>query len=60
MSRPTGTLVRNTTLARINHWITAGCFVLLLISGLSMFHPMLFFLSQIRSEERRVGKECSS
>jgi formate dehydrogenase subunit gamma len=47
MSQPAGTLVRNTTLARINHWITAGCFVLLLISGLSMFHPMLFFLSQI-------------
>jgi formate dehydrogenase subunit gamma len=38
-------LVRNTTAARINHWITAGCFVLLLLSGLSMFHPMLFFLS---------------
>ena len=31
--------------ARINHWITAACFVLLMLSGLSMFHPMLFFLS---------------
>jgi formate dehydrogenase subunit gamma len=47
MTRPPGTLVRNTTAARINHWLTAGCFVLLLLSGLSMFHPMLFFLSEL-------------
>jgi len=47
MTRPPGTLVRNTTFARINHWITAGCFVLLVLSGLSMFHPMLYFLSQL-------------
>jgi formate dehydrogenase subunit gamma len=40
-------LIRNTTAARINHWITAGCFVLLLLSGLSMFHPLLFFLSSL-------------
>jgi formate dehydrogenase subunit gamma len=45
MSYPKGTLVRHGTVARINHWITGGCFVLLLLSGLSMFHPMLFFLS---------------
>ena len=45
MTHPRGTLTRNTTAARINHWITAGCFVLLMLSGLSMFHPMLFFLS---------------
>src|SRR5579859_3091283 len=45
MSRPPGTLTRNTTGARINHWITAGCFVLLTLSGLSMFHPSLFFLT---------------
>jgi formate dehydrogenase subunit gamma len=45
MSHPPGTLIRNTTLARLNHWITGGCFVLLLLSGLSMFHPLLFFLS---------------
>jgi formate dehydrogenase subunit gamma len=47
MTRPPGTLVRNTTAARINHWITAGCFILLLLSGLAMFHPMLFFLSNL-------------
>jgi formate dehydrogenase subunit gamma len=40
-------LIRNTTAARINHWITAGCFVLLMLSGLSMFDPMLFFLSEL-------------
>ena len=45
MTYPSGTLIRHATGARINHWITGGCFVLLLLSGLSMFHPMLFFLS---------------
>jgi formate dehydrogenase subunit gamma len=40
-------LIRNMTAARINHWITAACFVLLLLSGLSMFHPLLFFLSSL-------------
>jgi formate dehydrogenase subunit gamma len=45
MRYPDGTLIRNTTAARINHWITAGSFVLLVLSGLSMFHPILFFLS---------------
>ena len=36
---------RYTTGARINHWITAASLVLLAISGLSLFHPSLFFLS---------------
>jgi formate dehydrogenase subunit gamma len=40
-------LTRNTAAARINHWITGGCFVLLMLSGLSMFDPTLFFLSQL-------------
>lgn len=47
MTRPQGALIRNTTAARVNHWITGGCFVLLLLSGLSMFHPLLFFLSDL-------------
>ena len=47
MTYPTGSLIRNTTATRINHWITGGCFVLLLLSGLSMFHPLLFFLSEL-------------
>src|SRR5476649_1366970 len=47
MTPKKGMLTRNTTAARINHWIMGGCFVLLLLSGLSMFHPMLFFLSEL-------------
>jgi formate dehydrogenase subunit gamma len=31
--------------ARVNHWITALCLVLLAISGLALFHPSLFFLT---------------
>jgi formate dehydrogenase subunit gamma len=45
MSGPKTVITRYTTLNRINHWITAICFVLLVLSGLAMFHPMLFFLS---------------
>lgn len=33
--------------ARINHWITAISFVLLTVSGLSLFHPSLFGLSAL-------------
>jgi formate dehydrogenase subunit gamma len=47
MTRPKGTLLRNPLSARINHWITAICFVLLMLSGLAMFHPVLFFLSAL-------------
>jgi len=47
MSYPRGTMIRNDAAARINHWITGGCFVLLLISGLSMFHPLLFWMSEL-------------
>ena len=47
MSYPAGTFIRNTMAARINHWITAACFVLLMLSGLSMFDPPLFFLSDL-------------
>lgn len=41
------TVDRYTLAARINHWITAICLVLLALSGLSMFHPSLFFLSDL-------------
>ena len=33
--------------ARINHWIVATTFVLLLLSGLSLFHPSLYWLSAL-------------
>lgn len=36
---------RYTADARINHWLTAGSFVLLALSGLSLFHPSLYFLT---------------
>ena len=39
------TVDRYTKSARINHWITATCLVLLALSGLALFHPSLFFLT---------------
>ena len=47
MRQPPGTLARYTTAARINHWITAGCLILLALSGMALFHPSLFFLSSL-------------
>ncbi|WP_374307573.1 formate dehydrogenase subunit gamma [Methylocella sp.] len=47
MSYPKGALIRNSTSERINHWITAGCFVLLVLSGLSMFHPIFYWLAAL-------------
>jgi formate dehydrogenase subunit gamma len=40
---------RYTTGARINHWITAASLVLLAISGLALFAPSLFFLTDLFS-----------
>lgn len=46
MSEPHRPQVRRyTRAARINHWITAVSLVALAISGLSLFHPSLFFLT---------------
>jgi formate dehydrogenase subunit gamma len=39
------TVDRYTGGARINHWITAISLVLLALSGLSLFHPSLYFLT---------------
>jgi len=36
---------RYTTAARINHWITAVSLILLALSGLALFDPVLFFLT---------------
>jgi len=41
------TVNRYTPAARVNHWITAISLVLLALSGLSLFHPTLFFLSKL-------------
>lgn len=32
---------------RLNHWITAVCMIVLLLSGFSLFHPSLFFLTDL-------------
>ena len=41
------TVDRYTTGARINHWITAACLILLALSGLALFAPSLFFLTAL-------------
>lgn len=38
---------RYTAFVRLNHWLTAVCFVLLTLSGLAMFYPRFFFLSAL-------------
>ena len=30
---------------RLNHWVTAACMIVLLISGFSFFHPSLFWMT---------------
>ena len=40
-----GQIVRYTASTRINHWIVAISFVLVALSGLSLFHPALFPLT---------------
>jgi len=47
MKTPAGSVARYTTSQRINHWITAACLILLALSGLSLFHPSLFFLTAL-------------
>ncbi|PIT52744.1 MULTISPECIES: formate dehydrogenase subunit gamma [Snodgrassella] len=32
---------------RFNHWVVAGCFVLLAISGLGFFYPSFFWLTEV-------------
>jgi len=44
---PPGSLSRYTTAARLNHWVTAACLILLALSGMSLFHPALFFLTAL-------------
>ena len=41
------TIVRYSTAERTNHWIVAICFVLLALSGLALFHPAMFWLSNL-------------
>ena len=41
------TIVRYTAGERTNHWIVAMAFVLAALSGLALFHPALFWLSNL-------------
>src|SRR5262245_43583629 len=47
MSEGKNAVARYTTGARINHWITATSLILLALSGLALFHPSLFFLTNL-------------
>jgi formate dehydrogenase subunit gamma len=48
MSSRTGrNIQRYAATTRINHWIVAISFVLLVLSGLSLFHPALFWLTNL-------------
>lgn len=38
---------RYNTEERLNHWVVAICFVLLLLSGLAFYHPSMFWLSNL-------------
>ena len=38
---------RYTANERSNHWFTAICFVLLALSGLALFHPAFFWLTNL-------------
>jgi formate dehydrogenase subunit gamma len=41
------TIVRYSAAERTNHWIVAICFLLLALSGLALFHPAMFWLSNL-------------
>jgi formate dehydrogenase subunit gamma len=45
--RKSGEIVRYEAAMRINHWIVAISFVLLALSGLALFHPALFWLTNL-------------
>jgi formate dehydrogenase subunit gamma len=46
-SRNADRIIRYTAGTRINHWIVAISFVLLALSGLALFHPALFWLTNL-------------
>ncbi len=47
MSSEDETIVRYNASERINHWIVAITFFLAALSGLALFHPSLFFLTDL-------------
>ena len=47
MSATPGKISRYTAPARANHWVSAIALVLLALSGMGLFHPSLFFLTDL-------------
>lgn len=47
MQRNPRDLVRYNAAERLNHWVVGICFILLALSGLSLFHPAFFPLTQL-------------
>lgn len=41
------TVSRYRGITRLNHWVTAGSLIVLLLSGMALFHPSLFFLTNL-------------
>src|ERR1700730_15077183 len=46
-------IIRYSAGTRINHWIVAISFVLVALSGLALFHPALFWLTNLFGGGRR-------
>ncbi|WP_409567682.1 formate dehydrogenase subunit gamma [Paracoccus sp. (in: a-proteobacteria)] len=44
-SRRPVTVSRYRGITRLNHWVTAASLIVLLLSGLALFHPALYFLT---------------
>ncbi|MDR3392964.1 MAG: formate dehydrogenase subunit gamma [Sulfuriferula sp.] len=47
MSNKTNLVARYSASERINHWLVAITFVMLAFSGLALFHPAFFFLTNL-------------
>lgn len=47
MSNKSNLVVRYSATDRINHWVVAITFIMLVLSGLALFHPAFFFLSHL-------------
>ena len=47
IERKHGTVGRYTPAARANHWLNAIILIFLALSGMSLFHPALFFLTEL-------------
>jgi len=46
-TKPVVVVNRYRGFTRVNHWITAGCMIVLLLTGFSLFHPSLFWLTSL-------------